>query len=88
MTVRQLSLIKRWLRLHPRGHEVELQAWDVVLTGWLMGLLGVPVVLLLDEPELLAACLLGYLLPEMYAAARVRLHRRGVLRCDYQDLLK
>lgn len=88
MSLHQLSLIKRWLRLHPRGHAVELQAWDMVLTAWLMGMLGMPAVLLLDAPDWLVACLLGYLLPEMYAAARVRLHRRGVLRCDYQELLK
>ncbi|MDM4765926.1 hypothetical protein [Pelomonas sp. SE-A7] len=88
MTLRQLSLIKRWLRLHPRGHEVELQAWDMVLTGWLIGLLGVPVALLLEAPQWLLPCLLAYLLPEMYSAARLRLHRRGLLRCDYQELLK
>lgn len=88
MSLHQLSLIKRWLRLHPRGHAVELQAWDMVLTVWLMGMLGVPVTLMLDTPQWLAVCLPAYLMPEMYSAARVRLHRRGVLRCDYQELLK
>lgn len=88
MTVRQLSLIKRWLRLHSRGHAVELQAWDLVLMAWLVGLLGVPVVIMLDAPPWLLACLTAHLLPEMYSAARVRLHRRGVLRCDYEALLR
>lgn len=87
MTLKQMSRIKRWLLLHGNRHPVELQAWDLVLTSWVLGLMAVPVLLLTDALVLLPLSLAGFLLPTAYAAVRGRLHRRGRLRCDWLALL-
>lgn len=87
MTLKQMSRIKRWLLLHAHRHPVELQAWDLVLMFWVLGLTTVPVLLLTDTFTLLPLSLLGFLLPSVYAALRGRLHRRGRLRCDWLTAL-
>ncbi|MEL4178689.1 hypothetical protein [Roseateles sp. PN1] len=87
MTLLQLTQIKRWLLLHQARHPVELYAWDLVLTAWLMGWMALPVLLLLDDWPLLPLCLIGYVLPNGYASWRRGLHRRGRLRCDWLTAL-
>lgn len=87
MTLKQLAQIKQWLRLHGRRHPLELHAWDLVLTIWVLGLMSPPVCLLLDEAVLLPLSLGGFLLPSAYATVRSRLHRAGRLRCDWLTAL-
>lgn len=87
MTLQQVSQVKRWLRLHGRAHRVETQAWDLILTLWLLGWVGLPPSLLLHEWQLLPGCLLGFLTPSLYAHLRLQLHRRGRLRCDWLTAL-
>ncbi|WIV99465.1 MULTISPECIES: hypothetical protein [Roseateles] len=87
MTLQQVSQVIRWLRLHARDHRLEAQAWDVILTVWLLGWAGLPPSLLLHEWQWLPLCLLGFLMPSLYAHLRRQLHRRGQLRCDWLTAL-
>ncbi len=83
MTLQQMSAVKRWQIGHRHRHPVEGWLWDVVLTVWVMSLMGVPVGLLIDEPGVAALSAALVVLPSGYAALRALLHRRGLLRCDW-----
>ena len=83
MTLQQLAAVKRWHQSHLRGHAVEYQVWDAVLTCWVLGWVGVPAAVVLAPKAGLAACALLSCVPEFYLWLRRRLHRRGVLRCDW-----
>ena len=87
MTLLQLAQIKHWLRLHGRQHPLELHAWDLVLTSWVLGFMAVPVLMLIEAFLLLPLCLAGFLLPSAYARWRIYLHRHGRLRCDWLTAL-
>jgi hypothetical protein len=87
VTLKQVAQVKRWLRLHGERHPLELQAWDLVLTAWVLGCMGTPVFMVLDQFRLLPLCLAGFLLPTIYAALRSHLHRLGRLRCDWLTAL-
>jgi hypothetical protein len=87
MTLQQLAQIKCWLRLHGGRHPVELQAWDLVLTCWVLGWVSVPGLMLLEAWPGLPLSLLAFLLPTLYAGTRRRLHRQGRLRCDWLTAL-
>jgi hypothetical protein len=87
MTLNQQAQVKHWLVLHRRNHPVEYQAWDMILMCWVLGLMGVPGLLLTDTLGWLPICLLGFLLPSLYAELRIHLHRRGRLRCDWLTAL-
>ena len=87
MTLQQLALIKRWHVQHRHHHEVELQAWDAMLTAWVLGLIGGPAALILDAPGAMVGCVFLTLLPSLYVWWRESLHRRGRLRCDWLDSL-
>jgi hypothetical protein len=83
MTLQQLADMKRWHVLHRRDHPVEGWAWDLVLTVSLVGWFGAPAALIVDRPGVFAGCVLVSFAPSAYVALRQRLHRRGVLRCDW-----
>ncbi len=85
MTLQQMSAVKRWHASHHRLHSMEGQAWDLVLTCWLMGCMGLAPALLLLGPLGLPLCAALMLTPTLYVQARRRLHRRGRLRCDWLD---
>ncbi|MFY7866050.1 hypothetical protein [Roseateles sp.] len=87
MTLMQLTSIKRWLFLHGRGHPMELHAWDLVLTAWVLGWVALPGLLLIDAWPWLPLCPAGFLLPDVYARWREHLHREGRLRCDWLTAL-
>lgn len=87
MTLKQLAQVKRWLILHREQHPVELQAWDLVLTCWVLGWVGTPGLVLMDLWPVLPLCPLALLLPTFYARLRSRLHRAGRLRCDWLTAL-
>ena len=85
MTLQQLANIKRWHGTHhPLRGSLELQLWDAMLTCWVMGWMSVPPAIVLG-PSWMAMTLCGMLVlaPGAYVALRLRLHRRGVLRCDW-----
>lgn len=85
MTLQQLSTVKRWHLSHPRRGSVECQLWDVMLTCWVIGRMGLPVSLLLMPSAGILGCLALLAAPGAYVALRQRLHRRGKLRCDWLD---
>ena len=87
MTLNQLRDLKRWHVAHRQDHPLEYQVFDAVLTLWLLGWMGVPPALLLDQVMLLPLCLLAFLAPEIYRWLRVRLHRSQRLRCDWATAL-
>lgn len=87
MTLNQLRDLKRWHVAHRQDHPLEYQVFDAVLTLWLLGWMGVPPALLLDQVMLLPLCLLAFLAPEIYRWLRVRLHRSARLRCDWANAL-
>lgn len=85
MTLQQLATVKRWHQTHHRERSVEYQLWDLMLTFWVLGWIGLaPAALLAPEPGL-AACFLLYFAPSLYVRLRARLHRQGKLRCDWLD---
>lgn len=83
MTLGQLAQVKRWMRLHGQQHVLELQAWDLVLCGWVLGWSALPGMMVLQLWEALPLLLLGVLAPSLYVRWRIRLHRHGRLRCDW-----
>jgi len=87
MTVHQLSVLKQWHVSHRREQPIEFQAWDAVLTLWLMGWLGVPAELILWQLYGLIACTALLLTPGVYVTLRRRLHAQGRLRCDWLEVL-
>lgn len=88
MTLNQLSMIKRWHQTHDRDHGLEYQLWDAMLTCWILGWMGLPAAMLLAPQAGLPLCLLLYLAPSLYVWLRGRLHRRGLLRCDWLPALE
>jgi hypothetical protein len=83
MTLNQLSMIKRWHQTHHRDHGVEYHLWDIMLTAWILGWMGLPAAALLAPQAGLPACLVLYLMPSIYVGLRRRLHRASLLRCDW-----
>ena len=83
MTLSQFERLKVWHEGHRRRQPVEKHAWDMVLTFWLAGLVGLPSAYLIHARWAEAACLGLFFLPGAYVALRRRLHRAGVLRCDW-----
>jgi hypothetical protein len=83
MTIEQLATVKRWQVLHRSHHPVEYHAWDLMLTGWVLGWIGLPVSMLLWPLRGTAVSLAMLLLPGAYCRARRGLHRIGWLRCDW-----
>jgi len=88
MTLQQMSTLKRWHQSHPRNHGLEGQLWDVMLTCWLLGWIGLAPAALLQTHAAIAVCLLLYLAPTLYVALRRHLHQRGRLRCDWLDSVR
>ena len=83
MSLTELQRIKQWHVDHRASHPLECQAWDAMLTLWLIGWVGwLPAfgfALLWAAP----LCALAMSAPSLYAAWRVRAHRANRLRCDW-----
>jgi hypothetical protein len=88
VTLKQMSLVKRWHVLHRERHGLEYGLWDAMLTCWVVGCVGLPVEAVLHEPWGMALCLPLWAAPHAYGALRLRLHRTRRLRCDWADLLR
>ncbi len=83
MTLAQLHDLKVWHQRHWRDHPFEKNTWEMVLTIWLVGWVGAPAALLVHARWALALCTAVFFLPGLYVSLRRRLHRTGVLRCDW-----
>lgn len=88
MTLTQLHQVRVWHRLHWRTRPVEQQVWDMVVTLWVMGWVGIPVAWVIGLSWAELACLALLFLPAAYAGLRRRLHRLGRLRCDWIGALR
>ena len=88
MTLEQLHDLKLWHQRHLRERPVEKHAWDAVLTLWLTGWVGWPAAFLIHLGWAVVLCLLLLFLPGSYVRLRRRLHRAGVLRCDWMAALR
>ena len=83
MTLEQFHSLKVWHQLHLRRSPVEKHVWDVVLTLWLMGIVGGPAAFLIHRGWAIGACFVLLFLPSAYVGLRRRLHRWHLLRCDW-----
>ena len=88
MTLAQFESLKAWHQRHWREQPLEKHAWDVVLTLWLAGWVGMPSAFLVHARWAEAACIALLFLPSLYVAARRRLHRAGLVRCDWTAALR
>jgi hypothetical protein len=85
--LQRLQRIKVWMRAHGQSNHLEYEAFDVVLTLWLMGWVGMLPALVLQQWWALALCWLAALSPKLYLRWRQHMHARGKLRCDWQHLV-
>jgi hypothetical protein len=83
MTLDEFHCLKVWHQLHVQRHPVEKLVWDTVLTFWLMGCVGGPAAFLIHRGWAIGLCFALLFLPGAYVALRRRLHRAGMLRCDW-----
>jgi hypothetical protein len=83
MTLEQFEKLKTWHQRHRREQPVEKHAWDMVLTFWLAGCVGIPSAFLIHAGWAEATCFALLFLPGSYVALRRRLHRAGIVRCDW-----
>ncbi len=88
MTLAQLHDLKLWHEGHWREYPLEKSLWEAVLTLWLIGWVGVPTACLVHALWALALCGAFFFLPGTYVAIRRRLHRAGILRCDWITALR
>jgi hypothetical protein len=88
VTLAQLSTLKAWMVAHRARHPLEYHAWDAVLTLWLMGWMGVPACVLLDDPWAVMACVALFFTPPGYLRLRGKLHRQRRLRCDWLEVIQ
>ena len=88
MTLAQLQDLKVWHQGHWRRQPLEKHVWDIVLTLWLAGWVGFPSAWLTHATWAEATCIPLLFLPSLYVAIRLRLHRAGLLRCDWSVALR
>jgi hypothetical protein len=87
MNLKQLSSLKRWHVDHRDDAPLEYHAWDLVLTLWVLGWMGVAPALFLHWQWALPVCCAFFFSPPLYVRIRRRLHERGALRCDWLPAL-
>ncbi len=83
LSLAELQRIKRWHVAHRHDHPLEYHLWDLMLIGWLMGLIGLLPVTLLWGWWATPLCALAFFLPSTYVAWRAQAHARDLLRCDW-----
>lgn len=88
MTLNQLSAMKAWMAANRQGQPVEYHAWDAVLTLWLVGWMGAPAFVVLDDLWSELACVALFFTPRAYLWLRHRLHQRQRVRCDWLVVLQ
>ncbi len=88
MTLAEFESLKTWHQRHWREQPLEKHAWDVVLTLWLAGWVGIPTAFVIHAGWAEVACFLLLFLPSVYVAVRRQLHRRRLVRCDWTAALR
>ena len=88
MKLAQFESLRAWHLRHCRDRPLEKHAWDMVLTLWLAGCVGIPSAFLLHARWAEAACFLLVFLPGAYVRLRRHLHRAGIVRCDWTVALR
>jgi hypothetical protein len=83
-----MSTLKRWHVENREQSPLEYHVWDVMLTLWVLGWMGVAPALFLHWAWALPLCALFFVAPPVYVGARSVLHRRGTLRCDWLPVLR
>lgn len=83
--VPRLQRIKMWMRAHEQDQRLEYEAFDAVLTLWLIGWVGLVPSVILQLWWLLPLCLLAVKAPSFYVNWRISAHAKGKLRCDWLD---
>ena len=72
MTLDQLHRIKAWHVAHRSSHPVEYHFWDLMLTLWIAGLVGLIPAIAFEHYWTLPVCALAYAAPSLYVAWRTR----------------
>jgi hypothetical protein len=88
MTLNQYQSLNLWHTHHSRERPFEKNAWEAIVTLWVMGWVGGVVTLLLGLPMAGLLCLALVFLPGAYVSWRVRMHKAGRLRCDWLTALR
>ena len=88
MTIQQIVAIKRWQVAHRRDHPVEFHTYELVLTVWLAGWVGLPACSLIGAPWGMLGCALCLFVPRLYVRTRLRLHGLRRLRCDWEYVIR
>ena len=88
MNLVHLSAMKAWMEAHRSHQPIEYHTWDAVLTLWLMGWMGAPAFVVLDDPWAVLACVALFFAPPAYLRLRRRLHDRRRLRCDWLQVVQ
>jgi hypothetical protein len=88
MTLNQLHELRLWHQQHWRRRPVEKHLWDLVLTLWLAGWVGGPTAFVVHSAAAAVVCVGLVFLPGGYVALRTRLHRAGLVRCDWLVALR
>ena len=88
ITLAQMERLKNWHITQRGKHPAERQAWEAVLTLWVMGWMGWLPAYAFDAPWAYPLCLLGTLAPRLYVGWRARAEAAQHLRCDWLDLLR
>lgn len=83
MTLEQLHNLRLWHLRHVHEQPLEKHIWDLVLTFWLAGWVGIPTAVALHRGWAIAISAAMLFLPGRYVALRRRLHLTRVLRCDW-----
>jgi hypothetical protein len=83
MTLDELQRIKKWHVAHRHDHPIEYHTWDLMLTAWVMGWVGLLPAYAFDTWWGLPLCVLGMAAPGLYVGWRLRAHREHKLRCDW-----
>lgn len=78
-----MQRIKKWHVKHRATHPVECQAWDAILTLWIMGWVGWLPACILGQMWGIPLCAAAIAAPSLYVAWRIKAHRDGRLRCDW-----
>lgn len=84
MTLDQLQRIKKWHVAHRADHPVEYHIWDTLLTVWVMGWVGWLPAFAFDALWSFPLCAFAMAAPGLYVTWRLKAHRAGRLRCDWQ----
>ncbi len=83
MSLDELQRIKHWHMRHRDDRPVEYHLWDMMLTLWLIGWVGVIPTLAFGALWYLPLCAVASLAPTLYVAWRIKAHRARRLRCDW-----